>query len=278
MRPIRPVLRVLTTTLLSLVTGAAAVLGASPALASASVDYVALGDSYSSGLGTRDYDSGSGDCLRGPKAYPALWSASRAPTTFRFAACAGATTDDVKANQLGALSSGTDLVSVSVGGNDAGFGDRVTTCQLGTDEACDQAVDEAEAYARSTLPARLDSTYQAIRRGAPKAKVFVLGYPRLFELGSCPVFGALSEPKRVRLNEAADLLAQVISARAKAAGFTFVDVRQRFAGHGVCSRTPWVNGLSWPINESYHPNVDGHAKGYLPVLDKAISSVTTTAR
>ncbi|SHG11885.1 SGNH/GDSL hydrolase family protein [Streptoalloteichus hindustanus] len=278
MRPARPVLRVLTTVLLSLVTGGAAVLGASPVLADVSVDYVALGDSYSSGVGTRSYDNDSGNCLRGPKAYPALWSASRAPASFRFAACSGATTAEVKANQLGALSSGTDLVTVSVGGNDAGFADRVTTCQLGTDAECDQTVDEAEEYMENELPARLDSTYSRIRRAAPKAKVLVVGYPRLFELGSCPVFGALSEPKRARLNQAADRMAAVTSARAKAAGFTFVDVRQRFAGHGVCSRTPWVNGLSWPIAESYHPNADGHAKGYLPALEGVTKSAASARR
>ena len=45
--------------------------------AAASADnYVALGDSYSSGTGTRDYSLNSG-CQRGPYAYPALIKADR---------------------------------------------------------------------------------------------------------------------------------------------------------------------------------------------------------
>ena len=67
--------------------------------AAASADnYVALGDSYSSGTGTRDYSLNSG-CQRGPFAYPALIKADRPNTTLTFVACSGAKTTDVLANQ-----------------------------------------------------------------------------------------------------------------------------------------------------------------------------------
>jgi hypothetical protein len=42
----------------------ALVLGASPAQAATSVRYVALGDSYSSGVGSGSYTASSGSCLR----------------------------------------------------------------------------------------------------------------------------------------------------------------------------------------------------------------------
>src|SRR5919112_2718902 len=64
------------------------------------VDYVALGDSYSSGVGTGVYDSASGACARSPLSYPPLWAAEHRPASFGFVACSGAKTADVMANQI----------------------------------------------------------------------------------------------------------------------------------------------------------------------------------
>jgi len=245
--------------------GAAGYATAAPIQAQA-VDYVALGDSYASGTGIGQYYSDSGSCKRSPQAYAALWASSHAVSSFTFVACSGATTQDVQNNQLSALNSGTDFVTISIGGNDVGFAEVVTTCQLGTDSLCDQAVSVAESVARNQLPGRLDAVYAQIRQRAPQAQVVVLGYPGLFEMGSCGITG-MSETKRQRLNAAADVLASVISSRAQAAGFTYVDTRSAFVGHRVCASDPWINGLSWPVDESYHPNAKGHANAYLPALN-----------
>src|SRR5437899_2456812 len=80
--------RVLPAVIAALALGA---VGASSALAD---NYVALGDSYSSGTGTRDYSFDS-TCQRGPYAYPALISVDRPNTTLTFKACSGAKTGDV---------------------------------------------------------------------------------------------------------------------------------------------------------------------------------------
>lgn len=254
--------RALLSAVLALVAGAAGVLVAPAATAQADLDYVALGDSYASGTGTRNYDPASGDCLRSPVAYPQLWVNSHATSSFTFAACSGATTDDVLAGQLGGLNAGTDLVTISIGGNDAGFVDVLTACHF---NFCDGQIDDAQAYIRDQLPARLDVTYGAIRGAAPNADVVVLGYPQLFQADrSCAPF--LSEGNKTRLNQTADLLSDVTAGRAGAAGFAYADTRDEFAGHGVCSGSEWVNGLSNPIVESYHPNPAGHSAGYLPVL------------
>ncbi len=61
----------------------------------AGANYVALGDSYSSGVGAGDYTSESGGCDRSPNAYSALWAASNAPASYVSVACSGATTADV---------------------------------------------------------------------------------------------------------------------------------------------------------------------------------------
>ncbi|SCF28769.1 SGNH/GDSL hydrolase family protein [Micromonospora mirobrigensis] len=249
----------------ALVAGLLLTLGLATPAAAAGTDYAALGDSYSSGVGTNNYDGTSGSCLRSPQAYPRLWVNSHTVSTFQFVACSGATTREVLGNQLGALNSGTDLVTISIGGNDAGFADVVTTCRLGTDSGCLSAVNNAKSYITGTLPGRLDETYRAIRSRAPYARVVVLGYPRLFELGYCG-FGSINEYKRGLLNGGSDTISSVISARAAAAGFSYADVRGRFAGHGVCAATPWINGTTFPVVESYHPKAAGHSSAYLPAL------------
>lgn len=259
----------------TLLTVVAATAAAAPAAAAATrtaastVDYVALGDSYATAIGA---PGAAGLCGRGSRAYPALWAAANDPASFRSVACGGATTDDVRRTQLTALSSRTDLVTLTVGGNDAGFAPTVISCTVGGDAACTRAVQAARDYATRLLPARLDATYRAVRQRAPNATVVVLGYPRLFDAAAGCGSGGLSAAKRRALNAGADELAGVIAGRAAAAGFVFADVRAGFDAHGVCSRDPWINGFSLlSATNSYHPTTAGYAQGYLPALAAAVA-------
>ncbi|QLQ36970.1 SGNH/GDSL hydrolase family protein [Micromonospora robiginosa] len=247
----------------------AAVLGAvllPGAARAATVNYVALGDSYSSGVGAGPYDLST--CLRSQKSYAPLWAAAHAVTSFRFPACGGAVTADVRDSQVGQLSSTTTLVTITIGGNDAGFADVMTSCRFGSTSSCESAVAGAKTFATATLPGRLDATYAAIRDRAPNARLVVLGYPRLFETGSCGLL-AMSSYKRTILNQAADVLNGVTAGRASAAGATFVDARPAFTGHGVCAADPWIRDVSGVI-EAYHPNANGYRYGYLAALTAAI--------
>lgn len=230
--------------------------------------YVALGDSYSSGVGAGGYDSGSGACKRSTKAYPALWAAAHSPSNFSFTACSGARTGDVLASQLGPLNSSTDLVSITVGGNDAGFADVMTTCALQSESACVTRVDQARAYVRGTLPGKLDQVYSAIADRASAARVVVMGYPRFYKLsGSCVV--GMTEKERAVINAAADELNAVTAKRAADHGFSFGDVNTTFAGHEICSGDAWLHSVALPIENSYHPTAKGQSNGYLPVLNGA---------
>ena len=259
----RPLTRALAGFLAAAATVLAAALAPSAAHAAAPVHYVALGDSYSSGVGAGPYDLST--CLRSQKSYAPLWAASHSVASFAFPACGGAVTSDVLGKQLSSLSSTTTLATITIGGNDAGFADVMISCRFGSLSTCTNAVNGAKTFATSTLPARLDQTYAAIRDRAPNARLIVLGYPRLFETGSCGLL-AMSTTKRALLNEAADTLASVTSARARAAGATFVDTRSFFAGHGVCGATPWILDVSGVI-EAYHPNANGYRYGFLPALN-----------
>jgi lysophospholipase L1-like esterase len=227
--------------------------------------YVALGDSYSSGTGAGSYSGGS--CKRSARAYAQLWANSHAPSAFSFVACNGARTADVLNNQISAVTADTALVTISIGGNDAGFADVMITCNTSSDSTCVQRNNEAQNFARTTLPGRLDGVYDAIRSRAPSAQVIVVGYPRMYRLGGGCILG-LSDTKRAAINQSADVLAQVVSGRAAAFGFRFLDGRPAFSGHEICAARPyWLHSINLTaIDESYHPTVDGHNLGYFTAL------------
>ncbi|MFF5706318.1 SGNH/GDSL hydrolase family protein [Streptomyces sp. NPDC012794] len=254
------------TSSLLLAAGAALFGAGQAAAAEADFGYVALGDSYSSGVGAGNYDSSSGSCKRTTRAYPALWAAAHSPQTFSFTACSGARTGDVLANQLAPLNSGTDLVSITVGGNDAGFSDVMTTCVLQSESTCVSRVNEAKRYVDTTLPGQLDQVYNAISGRAPAARVVVLGYPRFYKLNGTCVAG-LTEGERTAINGAADHLNAAIAKRAADHGYTFASVVGAFTGHEICSGSPWLHSVNWTnIGESYHPTAAGQSGGYLPVF------------
>ncbi|MEV7505329.1 SGNH/GDSL hydrolase family protein [Streptomyces sp. NPDC093018] len=241
---------------------------ASAQAASNSGGYVALGDSYASGVGAGSYISSSGDCDRSTNSAAYLWNAAHKPASFAFNACSGATTDDVMANQLGSLNSSTSLVSISIGGNDAGFADVMQTCVLNSDSTCLSAIASAKSYITNTLPGKLDTVYNAIHSKAPNARVVVVGYPRFYLLGQ--VCLGLSDTKRSAINGAADTLDSTIQSRVSAHGFAFGDVRSAFSSHEICSSSSWLHSLNvLDLTESYHPTADGQSGGYLPALTNA---------
>lgn len=229
------------------------------ASAAAQPQYVALGDSYSSGVGTRTFYEEPGECERSPDAYGPKIAAAKG-YTLNFEACSGAITTEVNEKQLGNLNSGTSLVTITIGGNDAGFSNVIINCALYY-FTCGEAISEADTFIKNTLPGRLETTYKDIHTKAPNAKVVVLGYPKLFtkEGTTCNV-NFLTSGNEKKMNESAELLDGVIKGRAEAAKFTFVNPTSAFESHEVCSSSEWLNGQSNPLSESYHPNVSGQAE------------------
>ncbi|MFE5793357.1 SGNH/GDSL hydrolase family protein [Streptomyces sp. NPDC056503] len=248
---------------------AAATLGFAQPASAAGHRYVALGDSYSSGVGAGSYLSDSGDCRRSTNAYPRLWAAANSPSSFSFTACSGATTGSVRSGQLGPLNSTTTLVSVTAGGNDVGFADIMQTCVLNSEATCVAAVNAAVVKMNSTLPGGLSALYGDIRSRAPQARVVVLGYPRFYKLsGSC--IAGLTETERAAINRGSDTLNGVLAKQAANAGFTFSSVVDEFTGHEICSGDSWLHSLSVPVYNSYHPKAAGQSGGYLPAFRSAV--------
>lgn len=231
-------------------------------------NYVALGDSYSSGVGTKSFYETT--CKRSEYAYPRLIARDRAGTSLTFRACSGATTSSVTSEQLGSLSSATNIVTITVGGNDAGFGPIVSSCALPWPWSCEGELTEAERFVTTTLPGRLGTLYGAIRSRAPNATVIVLDYPRLFMGVDCNAGTFFSSTEMTRMNHIADLIKTVTQERATAAGAVFKDAIPPFVGHAICSESEWLNGLSNPVEESFHPNRTGHSSGYEPLVRSVI--------
>src|SRR6202167_5253157 len=210
---------------------AAAITGTGiPAQAAPAVHYVALGDSYSSGVGA---GGTSGSCGQSPNAYPALWAKANSPASFTFAACSMATTGNVISSQLSSLSASTPLVSITIGGNDAGFSSIMETCVLKSTSSCESVVASADKYVSDTLPGQLNSTLTDIRSDAPSARIVVLGYPDLYDLSKSGSCIGLSTKDRTALNDGADDLDGALQAAAQANHDTFADVRRQFAGHEI---------------------------------------------
>src|ERR1044071_4446124 len=129
-----PVRRRLARALLFLAT-ALAVLSALAASASAA-SYVSLGDSYAAGPFIPNPVLPLG-CLKSDHNYPHL--AAPSIGTLKDASCSGARTDDMTSPQtvdpggpnppqFNSLSAGTEVVSLTIGGNDIGFSEIAQSC------------------------------------------------------------------------------------------------------------------------------------------------------
>jgi lysophospholipase L1-like esterase len=232
--------------------------------------YIALGDSYASGVGTRTYIPESGSCQRSTKSYPYV-DAARVGAALTSVACSGARVADVTANQLGPLNSSVRWVTLQVGGNDAGFSSVITECAkpawLGN---CDAAINTAQATINNTIPGRLNTLYATVKSRASAAKIVIVGYPRLFNGTDCNAGTFFSAAEMTRLNQTADLLNSKTAASASGAGFSFVNPTSAFTGHAVCGSPEWINGLSNPVSESYHPNVTGQT-GFANLVDDQLT-------
>jgi len=261
-------------------------------------NYVALGDSFSSGEGNPPFetgtDIGSGDnknqCHRSASAYPHLLASVQYLSLTSFVACSGATTTNVISGgtsdgawreppQISALSQDTDIATITVGGDDVGFRDFATACTISLCDFSTQAYTDIHDKIINELPSKLVATYHAIDQAtSDTAKIYVLGYsmiaPAQMPIGAnsaCwPLNGGVNNPDPT-LNNGATAYAvetQLNNAIQQAVTsygspkFQYVDldgVNSPFTGHDWCSQERYFNQVT--LNQtsySYHPNILGH--------------------
>lgn len=181
----------------------------------------------------------------------------------------------------GFLDENTTLVSLSVGGNDAGFSSVIKECVAGGLGPCFESVMPGESEPLSAaLPKRLTdhvlpsvtTALTEIEKAAPNARIVLMGYSPMFEPdGGCLTLLSVAETNW--LNEMAALMrdaltAAVAAANQRGADVSYVDPTPQLAGHRICaaesaintiviSFTPGDAGLPEPSAQSFHPNALG---------------------
>jgi lysophospholipase L1-like esterase len=234
--------------------------------------YAALGDSYAAGEGLAPFEADSGDCHRSPQGYP-RFVATQEGSTLDFAPCTGATIDMVvrAGGQLSTVDPQSDLVTVTVGGNDVGFAEVVGGCLIDADPCSN--LDAQVEGSLAKLGPKLEAAYRQIKAQAPKARLLVVGYPQVVAdpakvpFDTCAAVNTPLPGRKITADEATwlrqkgDRLSDVMSAAAKAAGASYVDVAADFAGHEACGADPWLTGVVLTnLFASFHPTVAGQAE------------------
>jgi lysophospholipase L1-like esterase len=237
--------------------------GALPATAtdSATVQYVALGDSYAAGTAAGSFPN----CPHSPNGYPALLDSEKRIHLRANETCSGASTDEVADTQLSALNRGTRLVTLTVGGADLDVSGVATACITGTLEECLMKIAEARALlpaqpgGPSVLGSRLASLFAEVADAAPKSRIVATGYPLLF---APPAPGTPNADIINAINLATVLLNDAIKQAVEATQATgvdivYVDVTVAFARHGIGG--PLVPFINPPGSaEAFHPNAAGY--------------------
>jgi lysophospholipase L1-like esterase len=259
-----------------------AVLGAAAAQAAIG-PYVSLGDSYTAAPLVPNPTGSPILCGRSTNNYPSDVTRSLSPSSFTDASCSSATTADMTQSQslegglqtappqFNALKSGDALVTLGIGGNDAGLIGVVEECgKLDVirpfGPACKNhytsgGSDPNIAAINATGP-KVAAVVQGIHARAPRAEVMVVGYPDgLPTNGSdCWPLVPVSAGDITYINSLETALNTVLRNTANANGAKYVDTFTSSIGHDACkgSGTAWVNGFV-PTSAAFplHPNQAG---------------------
>jgi hypothetical protein len=240
--------------------------------------YVSLGDSYTAAPLVPAQTGSPAGCLRSTHSYPFLVAAGTGAATFTDASCQGATTVNMAHPQSvpfgtnppqdNALSVGTTLVTLQVGGNNIGFSDIIVHCTtlsltnpFGSpckDHYTSGGTDKLRAKINVAAP-KVAADLQRIHADAPNARVYLVGYPVILPnsgSGCWPLvpiaFGDVPYLRGVE-NALNSMLASVAAAN----NAMFVNTYTASIGHDVCQApgTKWVEGLI-PTSPAapFHPN------------------------
>jgi lysophospholipase L1-like esterase len=251
-------------------------------LASASsspLRYVALGDSYSAASGVLPPDLfAPPECLRSIRNYPHVIAADTG-AQLKDVTCGAAETSHFFESQypgvppqLNALKQDTQLVTMTIGGNDSGvFIDTILACgtaglsTLGQGSPCrDRYGSSFEDTIDTVTYPSLVKTLDAVRAKAPAARVAILGYPWIMPAsGGCftkmPI--AVGDVPYVDGIEAT--LNDAVRRAAAATGSTYVDLSAASSGHDACQPpgVRWIEPVLQGTNPVIvHPNALGESE------------------
>jgi lysophospholipase L1-like esterase len=254
-------------------------------------NYVAMGDSYSSGEGVEPFEAGtygqgSNMCHRSTQAYARILEDDSSLNlnlgSNGFVACSGATTNAITHSyngeypQLSKITADTKLITMTLGGNDMQFANYAKQCIAydcsGTDSAA-----AVRRIVNNVIP-NMNTTLNKIHArlnalGNTNATVLVVGYPQLLPthtfntvIAGCSWLDGGRELQAIR--NTTTLLNTAIKNEANAVGphFHFVSATESnspFAGHEICQiGNTWYfhNVVALPLDKqvyTFHPNALG---------------------
>ena len=285
-----------------------------------SIDYVAMGDSYSSGEGAGygNYVAGTAfnginACHRAPSAYAP--NANLEPNFLlqpdEFLACSGAVIENISIGGPPAAKDGpimtsysqldktfvgmpgqtvvnedTDLITITIGGNDIQFDRIVQNCVAGSHCNTNGAfwiADDGRSIQQiaddnglQTLDGPIETLLNEIRGRAPQASILLLGYPSAVDDAPGAKCEGFDHAERVAANSISAQLNGRLQIAAANAGVHFVDVAAYFENNELCvSAEPYFTGLEGGVTgallnvlrinfadevlqQGFHPNQRGH--------------------
>lgn len=283
-------------------------------------EYVALGDSWSAdvvilnGQGFPDTRHAPIDCAQSMVSYPKLLAKALAVPVFRDATCGSATTEHFYKPQTGLpiggtnppqfnrLTKTTDLVTVGIGGNDAGFASAAISCinalpfntsafealklpieipflgdgvplggckQRFVKNGRDLLAEEIKASEPKLVKALRD-----IRKRSPKARILMLDYLDGIPAKGCYPVVPVTDVDMAYLHLTFGRLNAMVKRAAKKGGAEFVNTFADSHGHDVCQlpNVRYVEGLGvLSLNDvavaiPAHPNSAGAASQFRSVL------------
>ena len=243
--------------------------GAPSSQATGPIRYVALGDSYSAASGVLPPDPDAPlNCLRSTANYPHLVAAATG-AELTDVTCGGADTSDYFTPQydnvppqLDAVQADTELVTMTIGGNDSGvFINSIIQCgaagasTLGQGSPCkDRYGSSFEDTIRTTTYPSLVNALTAVREKAPDAQVAILSYPWILPTsGGCFDRMPVAEGDVPYLRSLQTTLNDAVRRAAEVTGATYVDMNEVSEGHDACQPI----GVRWiePVLQSTNPVV-----------------------
>jgi lysophospholipase L1-like esterase len=266
---------------------ALALVGQAASASATPLRYVALGDSYSAASGVLPADLLAPQCLRSVRNYPHV-IAGATGAQLMDVTCGAAETSDFfepqypgMAPQLDAVKQDTQLVTMTIGGNDSGvFIGTILACgtaglsTLGQGSPCKARYGSSfeDTVNTTTYPALVRSL-QAVRAKAPTARVAILGYPWIMPASDgcftkMPI--ARGDVPYVRGIQAA--LNDAVRRAAAATGATYVDLSTASNGHDACQPI----GVRWvePVLQGTNPViVHPNALGELEMAAQALAAL-----
>jgi lysophospholipase L1-like esterase len=238
--------------------------------------YVALGDSAAAAPLVPDAADPPG-CLKSTNNYPSVLARRLAAGNFTDVSCSGATTADITDRaqqirggvvppQIDAVGTDTELITITIGGNDVGLASSAAGCRRASltqppcfAEFAAGATDRFSAAIRKQVPA-WEAMVDAVRTKAPHARIVLVGYGTYIRPGGCfgqqPINPKDADYFQAKVNELDDQQ-QALAARMN---IDFFDARPVSVGHDMCAdpENRYFEGfLLTHLAAPLHPNAMG---------------------